>query len=71
MKTKIAAIVLGLTIAATGIGIGGTVNAAPIECSGNQVATKTADFWACVNQGDNANESGDSNNPNGNPNFRR
>jgi hypothetical protein len=48
-----------------------SVSAAPIECSGNQVATKTADFWTCENHAGNANESGDSNNPNGNPNFRR
>jgi hypothetical protein len=67
MKTKVAAVVLGLTIAATGIGIS-TADAAPITCPGPQVAEKIGDWWQCVNPADNVNESDTDRNPNGNPN---
>jgi hypothetical protein len=67
MKTKIAAIVLGLTIAATGMGMS-SVSAAPITCPGAQVAEKVDSWWSCVNPADHENESGADRNPNGNPN---
>lgn len=48
--------------------IGGfDVSAAPINCPPGQEATKTGDWWDCVNNGGNENESDKDKNPNGHP----
>jgi hypothetical protein len=68
------AVIIGALALSFGAGLFGlgSASAAPIECSGNQVATNVDDgWWSCVNNGGNENESGDSKSPNGNPNFRR
>jgi hypothetical protein len=51
--------VAGLTVAAAS-----TASAAPIECPGGQVATKTAGGWDCVNNGGNTSNAEDPKNPN-------
>jgi len=61
-------IIVGLFAAGVVFGWGGTASAAPITCPGAQVATKTGDWWSCVNPADHENESGADKNPNGNPN---
>ena len=38
--------------------------AAPITCSGNQVATKTSSGWDCINKGGNPTGSERTKNPN-------
>jgi len=67
-KLRVIAIAAGIAI---GVGFFGQAAADPISCPAGQTATKTDDFWSCVNSADHQNESGDSSNPNGNPNFRR
>lgn len=39
-------------------------SAAPINCPGGQVATKTAGGWDCVNKGGNTSNAEDPKNPN-------
>jgi hypothetical protein len=68
MRTKAIGILFGIGLAVGVIAGSGGVVAAPIDCPGAQVATKTADFWSCVNPADHENESGKDKNPNGHPN---
>lgn len=44
-------------------------SAAPIECPGGQIATKTADGWDCVNRGGNTSNAEDPKNPNAGKGF--
>jgi hypothetical protein len=67
IKIAIAAVLFAAGVAFTGSPAG----ADPISCPAGQTAVKTSDFWACENNGGNFDHSGDSNNPNGNPNFYR
>lgn len=64
MIRRITAAILSAT-ALTFVGVGaGEASAAPIECPGGQVATKTADGWDCVNNGGNTSNAEDPKNPN-------
>jgi len=55
----IAALMLALTMAFSAI-----AQAAPITCSGGQVATKTSSGWDCINNGGNPTGSERTKNPN-------
>ena len=55
----VAALMMVMMAIASGIAV-----AAPITCSGNQVATKVAGGWDCVNNGGNSTGSERTKNPN-------
>ncbi len=56
----IAALMLALTMSFGSM----AAFAAPIDCPGGQVATKTASGWDCVNKGGNTSNAEDPKNPN-------
>jgi hypothetical protein len=61
-------LIAGLFALSVTFGAVAHADAAPINCPGAQVATKTGDWWSCVNPADHENESGKDKNPNGHPN---
>jgi hypothetical protein len=63
---------IGIALAIAGAGaVAAPASADPITCPPGQTVTKVDDWWSCVNNPGHEDESGDSKNPNGNPNFRR
>lgn len=66
-------IVAALFAASVTFGVVAQASADPISCPPGQTAVKLDGnaFWSCVNNGGNTDHSGDSSNPNGNPNFYR
>lgn len=60
--TKVVGALLGLGLL---VGVAGsTATAAPITCPPGQEATKTDDWWACVNGGGNESNAAETKNPN-------
>jgi hypothetical protein len=66
MRKRILYIVLAFlaVLAAALVNANSTTSAAPINCPGGQVATKTASGWDCVNNGGNTSNAEDPKNPN-------
>lgn len=66
MRKRILSIVLAFLafLAAALVNASSTASAAPINCPGGQVATKTASGWDCVNNWGNTSNAEDPKNPN-------
>ena len=60
-KIAVGLAVIGFTAALGGVP---AAQAAPIDCPGGQVVTKTASGWDCVNNGGNTSNAEDPKNPN-------
>lgn len=60
-KIAVGLAVMGFTAVLAGAP---AAQAAPIDCPGGQVATKTASGWDCVNNGGNTSNAEDPKNPN-------
>jgi hypothetical protein len=58
-----------LTFLALGLVNAAPASAAPIECPGSQVATKTASGWDCVNKAGNPSNAENPKNPNAGKGF--
>ena len=63
MRKRITLLITALMLALT-MAFSAVAQAAPINCPGSQVATKTATGWDCVNAGGNTSNAEDPKNPN-------
>jgi hypothetical protein len=63
MRRRITLLLTALMLALA-MGFAGVAQAAPITCSGNQVATKVDGGWDCINNGGNPTGSERTKNPN-------
>ena len=63
MRKRITLLITALMLALS-MAFSAFAQAAPITCSGNQVATKTSSGWDCINNGGNPTGSERTKNPN-------